>query len=397
MIWGGNDAALDRSSARLYQLPEGFKRIRMSLPADSCAVLLEKEKCIGIHWAGTSSMSKTIENRADSLMLLHTGNNTAHSAIAVTAIPDTEALRPIDTKTIFSRHFSAGGEFRQEIVLTPGEKKSGIRLNTMGEKIESVFMERTGRIKRGKNILVKDNGILDIRHGSGIVVSWLEGGENDPWQLTENEVYLSSPTQFTLAGSSLKANITDNTASMVHMDIPIPVVVCIYSGKTSGRVELFPDGGNMDIFLPSAEKSSQISITAIGEQKLAGAVHVYSTNIIAIKEGTGPEFQMGPGDSRLFSFSIDKNRTIGMGVRGSSDIAVCRLLESTGKILGTGVVQMHKLKKGDYFLAVEIPSNGFSVNIQPVLVGTEPPESPPPDVVRKYLEMSGLKYEGKKL
>jgi len=95
---------------------------------------------------------------------------------------------------------------------------------------------------------------------------------------------------------------------------------------------------------------------------------------------------VAPGESRLFTFSLSQPRTIGVGVRGSVDNASTRLLASDGTELGRGVVHMHDLPPGTYFLAVDVPASGAATDIQPALVGmTLPDNGPPDDVKAEYL------------
>ena len=84
--------------------------------------------------------------------------------------------------------------------------------------------------------------------------------------------------------------------------------------------------------------------------------------------------------------------TVGIGVRATADIATCTLMDAYGRLIGKGVVQMHDLTPGDYLLSVETPSDGFGIEVQPVIIGIEPPDTgPPDDIIREYMEMEGFK------
>jgi len=57
---------------------------------------------------------------------------------------------------------------------------------------------------------------------------------------------------------------------------------------------------------------------------------------------------------------------------------------------------MPHLVKGSYLLAVETPVESMPVEIQPVVVGIDLPDTgPPADVVHQYLKMAGLELEGR--
>jgi hypothetical protein len=63
------------------------------------------------------------------------------------------------------------------------------------------------------------------------------------------------------------------------------------------------------------------------------------------------------------------------------------LLDSSGRLLGTGVTQMPTLGPGAYVLVLHAPADGPTVRVQPAVAGlTRPGVDPPGDVVRRYLE-----------
>jgi hypothetical protein len=106
----------------------------------------------------------------------------------------------------------------------------------------------------------------------------------------------------------------------------------------------------------------------------------------------GPKVRLTPGESRLYSFTVKDERDIGVGVRGATDSAHCRVLDAEGKPVGNGVVQMLHLKAGTYLLAVDAPAEGNAIEVQPALVGVAAPDGSPPDEVKRfYLELAGLK------
>jgi hypothetical protein len=55
---------------------------------------------------------------------------------------------------------------------------------------------------------------------------------------------------------------------------------------------------------------------------------------------------------------------------------------------------MHDLEAGRYWLMVDVPADGPAVEVEPVALGIEAPgRGPPPEVLRRYLEMAGLKQD----
>jgi hypothetical protein len=122
---------------------------------------------------------------------------------------------------------------------------------------------------------------------------------------------------------------------------------------------------------------------------LRGSADVLLSPVTAIGEGPGPETLLAPGAARYFSFSVQREGRVGVGVRSSPDTASCRLLDAAGRTIGDGVVQMSNLAPGSYLLAVHAPADGGPVAVRPALAGIVPPGSEPPeDVVRRYLRLS---------
>ncbi len=393
MPWGMRHVQLTPQSGRVLRFPAGLKHIRMSLPPHTAALITEKGQSLGLHWAGENSLVKSVENSGEQVMLLYAGRDDACATVTVTPIKEHEYFEQLHAGSIFNRYFSAAGVFRLNVELSKQEKRTGIRLNLRGTDISAIFTAESGLVQTGSEIRLNEGGIVDITHNSGPVIAWLENGGQNPWLNAEQVVQVVPPSQVSMSGAAMTLNIESTTSSMMHLDAAVPMIVSLYPGTPAGRVEVYPNGGNLDICLPSGLERSQLTLMAIGNQPLTGNITVYATEITALDEGMGPEFRLGPGDSRLFRFTLWDDRTIGLGVSGSADVAACRLLDSGGRTVGTGIVQMHALKKGEYFLSVDLPAGAASVELRPVLVGIKKPEGPPPEVIQQYLKQSGLKYE----
>ena len=78
---------------------------------------------------------------------------------------------------------------------------------------------------------------------------------------------------------------------------------------------------------------------------------------------------------------------MGIGVRATPDVVDCTLLDTSGRRLGSGVVQMPTLKPGTYLLALHAPPDMGPVPARPALAGVELPSTgPPEEVVRSYMK-----------
>ncbi len=393
MTWGINDTLLDKQQARAYKLPHGLKRIRLILPEAAAAALSLKEKIVGVHWAGNQPIVKSFDTWADHLTLLNTNTGPARAGVTLTPLKPGEALAGIYSKAVLKHYFASAGIFSLNVKLSDSEKQAGMLLKIQGNDISATLTENRGWVKQGQAIRVNDNAALDIQHGPGLLTAWLEGGDYDPWEETGGrEVVVVPPAQVYLKGQSMKLKFSQTGPAMLHLKAALPIIAHIRAANTDPRVESFPDGADIAVYLPYNQKNSEhktnsyITLQSAGKGELSGTAEIIFTEITSLGKGPGPKIQLSPGDSRLFSFTLENDRTVGMGVRGSADIAVCKLMDNNGRILGTGVVQMHELTRGNYLLAVKIPSDGIPVEVQPVIVGIDPPEGPPAEVVQEYLK-----------
>ncbi|MCP4693956.1 MAG: hypothetical protein GY859_38330, partial [Desulfobacterales bacterium] len=291
------------------------------------------------------------------------------------------------------RHFSAAGVFHVRATLTEEESRTGMTLRMHGVDARVVAKEGGGRVKSGSGeVPLSGPADLAIHHGPGPLVAWLEGEGRNPWLLNagaEGEI-ISPPARTPLGGALQILRFRPPEAGMLHMKTTAPVIACIDAAGAPVRVEIFPHGGDLDLYLPDGE--TRVILQAAGPGDLSGSAGFLFSRITRIGEGLGPGVRLGPGESRLFSFSLERDGAVGVGARSSSDVVECRLMDARGNRLGRGVVQMHQLKAGLYLLEVEAPAAGPSMEVQPAVVGVEPPgRGPSPEVMRRYLEMAGLK------
>ena len=392
--WGMTQLACKPESARVLRLPPGLKQIQLALPPQTAALIGQQGAPLDLHWSGDESLVTSVENAGDSLMLLYAGGDDGYASVTLNPLEKRENFDSLDNSRIFNRYLSTSGIFRLKVELSAEEKRTGVHLQLRGTDAGGTFLSESGLVQSGSDLLLNESGIVDIAHAPGPLLAWLEGGESDPWLETEQIVPCAPPEQLSLRGASVTLRVENEMSSMLHLDAGAPVIARVYTGDHAGPVEVHPNGGHLEFCLPFVPEGSRITLRAIGTQQLAGSIKSYATEILALEDGMGPEFRLGPGDSRLFRFTLWDDRAIGIGVSGSADIANCRLLDSGGRTVGTGVVQMHNLTKGEYFLSVDLPDGAASVELRPVLVGLKKPEGPPPDVIRRYLEQAGLKQEG---
>jgi hypothetical protein len=241
---------------------------------------------------------------------------------------------------------------------------------------------------RANNVVGFSDGIVDIEHGPGLVVAWVEGG--DPLTslgVAAQGIQVKDTSVVQLAGAAQEIVFAVTEPKFLRLKTTSPVITEL---EPEQRLRVFPDGADLSLLLSAG--TTPVVLRAAGDGPLSGLAEASLLDIAPIGEGLGPKVRLAPGESRLYSFKVKDERDIGVGVRGAVDSAHCRVLDAEGNQVGNGVVQMLHLKPGTYLLAVDAPAEGNAIEVQPALVGVAAPDgSPPDDVKRVYLELAGLK------
>jgi hypothetical protein len=260
-----------------------------------------------------------------------------------------------------------------------------------GDVKQTTLVRRDGTVTRDTAPTISGNGTIDIAHGPGLVVAWIEGG--DPLTslgVAAQGIQVKSTSTLPLAGAAQQIVFQVAEPKFLRLKTTTPVIAELAPAQ---RLRVFPDGADLNLLLP--EGTTPVVLRAAGDGPLAGLAEASLLDIAPIGEGLGAKVRLAPGESRLYSFKIKDERDIGVGVRGTVDSAHCRVLDAEGKLVGSGVVQMLHLKAGTYLLAVDAPAEGNAIEVQPALVGVTAPDGSPPDEVKRvYLSLAGLKPKG---
>jgi hypothetical protein len=225
-----------------------------------------------------------------------------------------------------------------------------------------------------------------VEHGPGLVAAWIE---DEATVVPETALALDGKAQIIrLSGPAMRFAATPQEPVLLSLRTTAPVIASISAPDGHATTEIFPEGGRISRYLPPGR--TVIALQSASEGDLAGDAEFIERLIAPIDEGLGDAVRLAAGETRIYSFALAQEETIGVGLRASVDIAQCRLLDSAGKTLGSGIVQMHKLAAGTYLLAVEMPADSAPVVIRPALVGVRAPEPAPPDEVKRhYLQLVG--------
>jgi hypothetical protein len=373
---GERDAALAAGAAQAFRLPPGLKRIRLALPPQTAAVLRRSDETLATWWAERESRAITSELAADGIVFLNAGEDEVRVAAAWSPLGG-EAAR-IAKGRPFKRYQPGAGTFALDV------DGAGSVLRVHGG--EATYVSSDGTLSRGSEIALRGAGRVLVDHGPGLVAAWVD--EIAPAQ-DANVVAVDAPARVVpLAGPSMRVAVTPSTPVLLRVRTTVPVIATVKPPTGPVVTEVFGEGARLGRYLPAGR--SHIELQPAGEGDLGGTAEIVQTPVVPIDEGLGEKLLLSGGEMRLFGFTLDGSQKVGVGLRASVDVADCRLYDASGRELGRGVVQMHDLAPGTFLLAVEVPPGSAPIEIQPALVGARPPDSgPPDDVKRRYLQLVG--------
>jgi uncharacterized protein len=388
--WGASDRAVQAQPALTMLLPKGKKRLALALPPDT-AVVLGKGRTDAV-WSGDAPLAISLDSEAESLLAISASDFDQKIGLTVTPLDPGDAYASLGGGRIFKRYFATAGVVRLQLHRSDSEVKSKapLRLKLDGAATQATLLQQDGTVSRDPQARVSGDGIVDIAHGAGVVVAWLDGG--DP--LTGLQGVAPTPVTQTAAivlkGDAQQIVFNMTAPKLLHLKTATPVIVQQKPSDGAPELRLYANGADLSLYLPKG--ATPLVLRAAGAGDLAGIAEATLSDIAPLAEGLGPRVRLAPGESRLYSFTLKDERDIGVGVRDASDSAHCRVFDAAGNTIGTGVVQMLHLKAGTYLLAVDAPSDGSAIEVQPALVGVAAPDGgPPDDVKRSYLELAGLK------
>jgi uncharacterized protein YecT (DUF1311 family) len=387
--WGVADRGIQSHQALAFALPKGLKRLNFALPPLTAVILRDGSSSEGI-WSGNTALALTRDSTADQVLVLSAAEKDGQIGLSLTPIESADAATALGGGRIFKQYFPGEGVARLDIRLSDAERKSGAKLRVMTEGVikQAMLLRDDGTVSDDAMPVLDGNATLDLAHGPGLVVAWIDGG--DPLTslgVAAKGIQVKDTASVQLAGAAQQIVFAVAEPKFLRLKTTTPVIAEL--GATQ-RLKVFADGADLNLLLPKG--TTPLVLRAAGDGPLSGIAEASLIDIAPIGEGLGPKVRLTPGESRLFSFTVKDERDIGVGVRGATDSAHCRVLDAEGKQVGAGVVQMLHLQAGTYLLAVDAPAEGNAIEVQPALVGVAAPDgSPPDDVKRRYLEMAGLK------
>jgi uncharacterized protein len=398
--WSVADRALGARQTLALDLPKGSKRLQLALPPETAVLLQAAGQRDQLLWSGNDGLALHEDSAAEHLLLLNAGSAVGHVGISLAPLAAEDTLPALGSGNVVKQYAAASGTSRLALTLSDSERRQirqgqSFKLHVVGAVRRLTLLSEDGSVREGQELPVSDDGVVDIAHDAGLVVAWLEGGDRLLNGVSDDQAIAARAANvIPLTGNSRRLIFDVPQPKLLHLKTTAPVLAFLPGmGKddvAQERLRVFANGADISLYLPKGETSIRLQSAAPGN--LSGVAEVSMTDIVPIGEGLGPRQRLVPGESRLFSFTLQDERDIGVGVAGSADVAHCRLLDAAGVEIGSGVVQMQHLKAGTYLLAVDMPMDGAAIDVQPALVGIAKPDgSPPDDVKRAYLELAGLK------
>jgi hypothetical protein len=379
---GSWDGLVEGRKARGFELGAGAKRVRLALDDGLLAVLSKGEAVSQILWASGGATSEVVEGDADRLTLLAPGAAGGRFAAEAFAVADGDEERPVAPGAPFEAAQDRGGRLR--LAVAPGE---GTTLHVRGSRGPATYVSSDGRVQRGIDLEVREGGRLLVPHAPGLVLCWADrpGAEGPDVSPGLEATPLELPAALRLSGPARALKLAPREPVVLHVRSATPMVTQLRGAGTATRVEVHAHGAALDAFLPDG--GAELLLRGLARAPLHGTAELSATPVTALQEGPGPEVLLAPGASRVFSFAVESERRVGIGVRASDDVVEATLRDAAGAVVGEGVVQMPTLRPGTYLLTLRAPQDAAPIRARAALAGLRLPDTgPPEDVVRAYLE-----------
>jgi hypothetical protein len=386
--WGALSGSLSGITARAFDLPAGWKRVRLALPEGTVAALGNGDEVVSVHWAGDERFEETVDGPTSRLTLLHTREGEDRFAVEMLPLEASAATAPLSPGTPFERAMDRAGCVRLSVPAAPGGRP--LALHVRGSSGEPLFISSDGMVARGNDIDAgSGGGTLVVPHAPGALLAWLdrpdapgEGLWGDAKAPAARDVKI--PAVVPLEGTAQVLRLSPSGPVMLHVRSATPTVTRLSRGKAPAEVEAHAKGCDLDVYLPGGP--TEIGLRPLSSRTLWGSVELTATNVLPTREGLGPEVLLPAGGTRGFSFEVTRNGPVGLGVRADADVVETTLWSAAGKKLGSGVVQMPQLSPGTYVLAIHAPIEGRPVSARPAVAGIQPPSLDPPDeVIQGYV------------
>jgi hypothetical protein len=377
------EVAVDQAAALLLpphaavplRLPEGAKRIDVSLASGS-ALVAGSQAADGLTaWAGDAALSRSLTGAWTAATLVNTTDAPAPAALTVTSVPSPS---PLASGNLFRRFFGAGGSFTLDVTAGPGQ-----RLVLAGAASATVQLP-DGQVRQGKALPLDGSALAVVTHAQGPLALWIEGPNLSPWPDTPPQD-VNLPQRLTLQGDAQSFRLSPAAPILLRLSSSAPVIVALGHDAPV----LFGNGLTLARYLPAGE--TVLRLLSPQDGALSGTLELSGTPVTPVAEGLGAPVAIPPGGAAVFGFSVTEAGPVGLGVRADPDRVAVRLLDEHGQTLQRGVSMLRSLTPGRYLLEASVPPDAPTTLARPAVLGIVPhPNPPPPEVIRSLLLAAGL-------
>ncbi len=379
------DEPLPAGAARAWALPGGPLRLQIALSEGLVAVLEGAEGQLATAWAQGAPRAVELRGPATRLVVLNPTDKPGR--ISAGLDQGAAALGPSEDQPLERRTLRAGS-FRIPIAPLP----AGARLHLRGAATQGVISAPEG-VQRGLDLELPATGAtVEVHHEPGLVLAWVDrpdtqgaglwGATSTPWT-----VQPELPSQLEIEGPTASLSFSPEAPTPLLIRAPQDLVVGVRHGEGPLVVSTHEAGASVDLLLPGGP--SDVLLRPLGADRFLAPVELSSSPVVALSEGLGPELLLRPGQTRFFSFEVEREGPVGLGVHADADTVELTLLSPRGEPLGQGLAQMPTLQPGPWLMAIALPAHAEPVRLQPVVVGIDPPDTgPPEDVIRQYLRLA---------
>lgn len=389
---GLHDGKLAARTALPMALPFGTKSMRLTLAPMGAAALVSRGVVQSTYWGGERPVHEAISTDAEQLWLLNADAGVAHYSVEIA--PGAASVEPVlKPGDLLERNLGVAGRLRIPIEIPQAASSALTDAYTIRVRgaAQALWLENSGRIASGTDIVARDSGVLLLQHQPGALIAWLDAPKaqlvhgSGAWFKSLQETSVRPPQAVALHGKQQVLALNLAQAGMLHLRTSVPVVTQFLVEGQAPRTQAHLFGANINLLAPAG--LSRLVLRAVGADSLSGVASILATSVVQLDEGVGPEVLLAPGGARLYAFDVPQSRAVGIGVRAQSDVVRSVLFDQSGAVLSEGVVQMPNLAPGRYYLALDLPPDSAPVRVQPVLLGLKPPDTRPPlDILRRYVE-----------
>ena len=350
----------------------------LSLPLNTGAAILNSAgKVIDTFWAKDTPKQISVKNGKHRVIVFNLNMDAAQ--IQITGFSEAEQNNIFTSDKPYSRLMTNRSTFTIPIAISEQHI-----LHVNGSIDKAWFVSEKGEMFPVVDQLQVSKGKLIVDSKPGWVVAALQAQAAAALKIKAKIQTL--PFDLRLSGKSKNIQLNLKKDTMLHLSSSTPMLMERSSADGDYQFVTAINGLTYNHLL--LKGSHNINLYALTDQELQGTMRAYNSTISTLKEGLNKKRLLPPGQSRLFQFTVQESTRMGVGIQAEQDVLDCTLYDSQGRLLGEGVVQLHELDAGKYYLSVNADSHvEHNVGFRVALVGLSKPTSgPPEEVIKKYMK-----------